>query len=318
MMVISVIGVTMSKKKIVISGLVWPLSMMHYFWKAFLRRDDVDLIVAGPFMGSNIPWNNGMRLPEKYVMVPDIELPESFSRVSSCAPDVIEGQLPWKPDLWLQIDAGWHLSDRPYADVVALIETDPHVLSPHYKDVKRDVDIVFCMQTPYMKPGEIYLPYAFDPILHRHMDVEKKYDACLIGLHYSQRDALVNALRKKDYTIYYSIGEIYGEYTKKYNESNVALSWSSLLDLPARVWEAFGIGIPLLTNRVPDLDNFFVEGEHYLGFDTLDEAVNQFKLLMSDEPLRNYLSGNAHRIVKTMHTWDARVNQIMNEVWKNG
>ena len=30
---------------------------------------------------------------------------------------------------------------------------------------------------------------------------------------------------------------------QKYNESKIALSWSSLEDLPARVWEAFGMGL---------------------------------------------------------------------------
>ena len=33
------------------------------------------------------------------------------------------------------------------------------------------------------------------------------------------------------------------------------------------------MGLPVVTNRVPDLDNFFVEGLDYIGFSNLREGI---------------------------------------------
>jgi hypothetical protein len=221
-------------------------------------------------------------------------------------------KLPWKPDLWLQIDAGWHFADRPGADKVGHVQTDPHVLKGLYALPKSYSDISWCMQTPYIEPGELYLPYGYDPQIHYHEDRERKYAACLIGLHYEQRDRWVNRLRSRGLEVYYSIGEIYDDYRHRYCESEIALSWSSLQDLPARVWEGMAMGLPVVTNRVPDLSHFFIEGEDYLGFDTLDEAEKQVMRLLVDDKLYGRIILGGQEKVRP-HTWDARVEQILQD-----
>jgi hypothetical protein len=184
-------------------------------------------------------------------------------------------------------------------------------LKDWYKHPASYSDVEFCMQQVYMKPGEFYLPYAYDEKLFYPMpEVEKIYDACLIGLHYPQRDALVARLRSRGLNIYYSIGEVYDEYRLKYNQSKIALNWSSLQDLNARTFEALGLSTTLVTNRVPDLPNFFVDGEHYLGFDNLDEAEAQVMKLINDDELRKDIAAAGHRKVKS-HTWKHRANQIL-------
>ena len=124
----------------------------------------------------------------------------------------------------------------------------------------------------------------------------------------------MSKLRNRGYSVYYEIGDVYDEYREKYNQSRVALSWSSLNDTPTRVFEAFGIGIPLLCNRTPDLPTFFVEGEHYLGFETTSEAVRQFESLIGDKKRRETMAGNAHRKASALHTWDHRITQILETV----
>src|SRR3989304_1825407 len=140
----------------------------------------------------------------------------------------------------------------------------------------------FCMQQAYIEKGEEYLPYAFDPTVHYPMDLEKVYDACLIGLQYEHRNQLVSRLRQRNLNVYYTIGEIYDEYRERYNQSKVALSWSRMDDTPARVFEAFGMSLPLVCNRTPDLKNFFLDGNDYLGFDNVDEAEKQVFTLLLD------------------------------------
>jgi len=288
--------------------------MMEWFIRAFKRRGDVELITIGPFFGDWIPWGFGMRLPQKYVHPPDIPLPQSMAQFPG-VPSVLQNFLPWFPDLWLQIDAGWHLSSRPSAGIVGLVETDPHVLKASYKVPKAYSDRVWCMQTPYIEEGEIYLPYAYDPTVHFPEERDKIYDACLIGLHYETRTRLVERLKSRGLNVYYSLGDIYDEYREKYNQSKVALSWSSLLDLPARNWEALAMRLPLVCNHVPDMSRFFENGVHYLGFSTLEEAEGQVLRLLTDDDFRECIAQAGYRKVSEdgKHTWDARVSQILKD-----
>lgn len=298
------------KLKIVLSAIWYPLAMASYVLRGFRRLKNVEVFTVGAFTGDYIPWANGMKLPQKYVEVPDVPLPQNF--INQPIPySTVAQSIPFEPHLWLQVDAGFHFSDKPKAIVTAHLQTDPHCLKDWYKLPSSYSDFTFCMQQFYMKPGEFYLPYAYDEKMFYPMpEVEKIYDACLIGLHYPQRDALVQRLRSRGLNVYYSIGEVYNEYRLIYNQSKIALNWSSMMDLNARTFEALGLGLPLVTNRVPDLANFFVEGEHYLGFDDLDEAEAQVMKLLNDNDLREDIAYAGHRKVKA-HTWKHRAQQIL-------
>lgn len=298
--------------KVVLSAIWYPMAMATYFWRALERRKDVELFVAGPFTGDWIPWAGGMHLAQKYVKAPDFALPaDAITRHVQAA--LVESQLPWKPDIWIQVDAGWHFSTRPNANIVAHVQTDPHVLKESYNLPKSYSDLNFCMQQVYSKPGEIYLPYAYDPTVHYPMpEVKKEYDACLLGLNYETRNSLVLRLQSHGLKVKYGIGEIFDEYRLAYNQSKIALSWSSLLDVPTRVFEAMGMGLPLVANVVPDMSRFFVDGVHYSGFTTLDEADSKVLQLLMDEDLRSWIAENGHRVVQDQ-TWDNRITQIFQE-----
>ena len=301
------------KIRVVLSAIWYPLSMAGYILRGFERLKNIEIFTVGAFTGDYIPWANGMRLPQKYVRVPDLPLGTEY--INKRVPySLVAPHIPFEPHLWLQIDAGFHFIDKPKATVVAHVMTDPHCLTQWYQHAKAYSDFVFNMQKFYMQPGEFYLPYAYDEKLFYPMpEVEKIYDACLIGLHYPQRDALVQRLRDRGLNVYYSIGEVYDEYRMIYNQSKIALNWSSLQDLNARTFEALGMNLALVTNRVPDLPNFFVDGEHYLGFDNLDEAEAQVMKLINDDELREDIANAGYRKVKA-HTWKHRAEQILETV----
>jgi len=300
------------KLKVVISGIFYPLAMLSYFWRAFERIKDVEVFTVGAFTGDWIPWSSGLRLPQKYVRTPNVPLPpEMIGKKISY--NMVAQHIPFEPQLWLQVDAGFHFIDKPKATVTALVKTDPHALSvEYYKEAAKYSDVVFNMQKYYIQPNEFYLPYAYDEKLFYPMpEVEKIYDACLIGLHYEQRDMLVNRLRSRGLNVYYSIGDVYDDYRLKYNQSKIALNWSSLQDLNARVFEGMGMRLPLVSNRVPDMANFFVDGEQYLGFDTIQEAEQQVMKLLADDDLRDRIGYAAERKVKAGHRWKFRAQQIL-------
>jgi len=302
----------MDKIKIVASGLIFPVTMMRYFTEELQQLSNVDLKIVGPFSGNWIPWNGGMTLPARYVQTPDVALPMSISR---CDPAIVEKKLPWKPDLWIQFDAGFHFTRRPEATLSVTVATDPHCWNDlHYDDPKNYSDIFFNMQQSYMKPGDVYLPYAFSEKHHYPVSpCPKKYDGCLIGLQYTQRNSLVKELRKLGYEIHYSIGEVFDEFRLSYNQSRIALNWSSLNDLNARSFEAFGMKIPLLTNRVPDLKNFFVEDEDYIGFDTVEEAVQKFTWMINHPIEIEDMAKRVFKKVQAGHTYRDRVQQILKD-----
>jgi len=311
-----------SKLKIGLSSLNFPVTMARYMWGALDERDDVETYMIAPHYGDFIPWTpvgggNGIHLPAKYVKEPWAALPASW--YSSIPYPMAKPHMPEpdiKFDVFIMIDAGFRFSTRPNADVVAHILTDPHAIAPRdYSVGSRVSDHVFSMQTPYMKPGEHYLPYAYSPKWHYPEDAEKEYDACLIGLLYDHRQLLMSQLRAKGLEVYYNIGEVYDEYRQRYAKSRLALNWSSKLDLPTRVFEAFAMNIPLVTNRVPDISNFFVEDEHYLGFDTIGEGVEKALWAINNEDAALEMAHAAYRkVTSSGHSWKDRMQFVLETI----
>jgi len=298
--------------KIAFSMIFYPVAMGGYILNAFRRREDVELWTVGPFTGSYIPWAGGMYLPEKYINAPDMPLSQNVLRQKMFS-SFFKNKIPWTPDLFIQVDAGWHFADRPPGEIVAHVQTDPHVLKESYRPAIAYSDVTFSMQTPYLEAGEEFLPYAYDPFIHYPLDLEKEYDACMIGLQYPHREALINRLRNKGLNVRCGIGTVFNEYRIEYNKSRIALSWSSLLDTPTRVYEALAMKVPLVANRTQDLELFFIEGEHYYGFGSLEEAEKQVMLLLSDDEKRTQIAEEGYKAVQP-HSWDARVKKILDVV----
>ena len=85
-------------------------------------------------------------------------------------------------------------------------------------------------------------------------EVDKIYDACLIGLQYPTRNELVGRLHSHGLQVKYTTGEIFDEYRLSYNQSKIALNWSTLQDIPARFFEGMALGLPVVCNIVPDIE----------------------------------------------------------------
>lgn len=296
--------------KIGFVSIFYPLFMGRYMLEALLRRKDVEVWTAGPFTGRWIPWQGGMNLPQRYVYTPNLALPAGTP--STLAWNQVEAAAPWEPDLWINVSSTLQTIGRPNAKY-AVIAADPHVL--RYDDERRKANFFFNMQKPYMSPGDIWLPYGYDPIWHAQTTVpmaERNIDCTLIGLPYANRTKLVDALKGRGRTVIYSIGDCYEDARAIYHRSVVGLNWSSLLDTTARCFEIMAYGIVPVLNRVPDLMELFRDGHDFLGFDTLEEALERVRLVMSDPDLAASIGENARRAVEP-HSWDARMNQVLEE-----
>lgn len=296
--------------KIVLSGIFYPMAILRYFEAALFRRDDVELFTVGPYTGSWIPWNGGMHLPAKYAKPPDYALSSSITG-SPLPVAVAEGVLPWQPDAWIQIDAGFSWRDKPMHGKNIIVGTDPHVLN--YDRQRQNADTFFCMQTPYSKPGDEYLPYAYDPIWHSPEEQKRTADVCLLGLAYAERNSLVNRLRAAGLRVTYDLGPCFDEARALYAQAPIGFNWSSKQDLTARVFELLGMKRLAVVNWVPDLDRFFETGKHLIAFDNLEAAVERIIYYHKSPEEAEKIAAAGHEQVQS-HTWDARIEQILEAI----
>lgn len=301
----------MTKKRVLLAYLAYPFAIASYFRHALEKRPDVELTTCGVFTGDQIPWNGGMRIPVRYVKNVDLKFPPSINKPSWGA---VKNTLKKDFDLILNVDAGFHFKDKP--DVpYAVVATDPHVLEGWYSTVRPLADFFFNMQEYYKKDGDIVLPYACSPDHHYAMNVDKIYDASLIGLHYENRNALVSALRGKGYNVLYDIGLVWDEYRERNNQARVGLNWSSLFDINARTFEMMAMKQIPVINRLPHLEKLgLFENRHYLGFDTVQEGVEKVEWALNNPQQAETIAINAHNLVHETHTYEHRIDEIFKAV----
>jgi hypothetical protein len=317
------------KIKVLLLSIHYPLAMKSYFERAFLRRDDIDLITTGPYTGTFIPWMGGMNLPTKYAKPPTIPLPfaPSIGRISY---DFVKAQLPagWIPDIVISIDAGINWSSKPQDGIVVTVATDPHALSYDYQ--RTISDRFFNMQLCYSEGNDIYLPYAYDPTVHFSMPdgvtpslsaipsnpniypIKRDSDAVLIGMPYENRIRWVDALKKHGVSVIFENSPIFDEYRLLANRARIGLNWSSLLDLNARFFETPAFGLAPVMNRVPDAELFLDEGVDYIGFGNLDEAIEGVLYFKNNPDRAQEMADSAFRHIQP-HTYDKRVSEILRE-----
>lgn len=295
---------------IVISGLHYAITAgLEYFVRAAKRNPNNKVITVGPHMGIEMPYNGGMMVPFSYNFQPDIILP----MLKSVPIQMVENRIPEKVDLWIDIDAGFYLEGKPKHGKKIRWLTDPHVLRAKYDQNSSDYDMTFCSQMPYIQPNEIYVPFGFDPEWNRPMDnVEKIYDVSLVGNYYPERVRLFGRLNELGRKTYFKVGIAKEDMRLIYAQSKIGLNWSSLQDMTARVFEIMACGICPVINRVPDLDRFFVENVHYIGFSTEEEALDKINDLLYNPTMLNTIAKNARRImIEDKHSWDDRLKQIL-------
>ena len=296
--------------RVVLSGLYFPMAILRYFEAALMRRDDVELYTVGPYSGTFIPWNGGMHLPSRYAKSPDIAYLLN-GNIQQIPIGFVEKQLPWQPDLWLQIDAGFHFIGKPQHGKNVIVGTDPHVLN--YNRQRQLADTFYCMQACYARPTDEYLPYAYCPDAHHPEKQPQNYDVCLIGLHYETRNQLIDALKSHNVKCYYDLGPSFDEARALYNQAQIGLNWSSLDDLTARVFELLGMRRLAVVNHVPDLERFFRPNIDLIAFRTLDEAIERILYYRDNPAFGQKIANIGHESVK-MHTWDERIKMILEAV----
>jgi len=305
----------MNKVKVLFLSIFYPLFMGRYFLNALNRNPNVDVKTTGVFTGAWQAWKGGMYLDPKWVCTPDYPLPfkPNVGRVSY---DLVRSQLPddWHPDIVMTVDAGLNWIDKPLEGVIVTVGTDSHCLD--YSHARQISDKFFNMHWTYHQDGDIDLPYAFDAsVMYPMSDIEKDFDAVLIGMPYPQRIAWVERLREKGVSVLFENGPILDEYRELNNRAMIGMNWASMQDLNCRVFELMAMRLCPVINRVPDLGRLgFEEGRHYLGFDEVLEATEKVLWAKEHPDEAQMIADNAHQKVnQDGHTFDNRVKTVLEE-----
>jgi len=304
----------MTKTKVLLLTIHYPLAMATYYMRALRARDDVELKTTGPYTGSRIPWAGGMNLPEKYAIPPDIPLPYG-PNVGRVPYALVKAKLgDWIPDIVITVDAGICWVERPSDGAVVHVATDGHVLN--YDHQRSISDYFFNMHPNYAKNGDLPLPYAYDEFaMYKDGTAVKDVHAVTIGIPYAQRDAWVKRLRELGVSVLYEHGAILDEYREQNLRAHIGLNWASKKDMNCRVFEIMAMGLCPVMSRCPDFDMYFVEGEHYLGFDTLEEAVEKVLWAKNNPEKAQEIADKAHALVTSGgFTFSDRVQTILDTV----
>jgi len=288
----------------------FPVAMGRYIhWG--LEQAGHKVVSVGPYSWGKIPWGE-FSYPKKYWYPPYLEMFDLPEQPITNLFDLVEHNKLGKFDLLIQAADNIFLTGQAPIPQI-LIGTDPHVID--YRPHLGNVDYYVSMQKYYSEPGDVWMPYGYDPKIHLyHPDTPVEYDVVFCGLQYEHRLNFLRSVADAGYRVYSGLGDIYEDYVNLYNQGIIAFNWSSKEDLPARFWEGLAMRRLVLTNRVPDLNELeFKEDEDYLAFSTIEEAVDKVKIIMNKPHLLDKIAQNGYLKVRP-HTYANHLKKMLKEV----
>lgn len=178
-----------------------------------------------------------------------------------------------------------------------------------YSKQREVADFFFNMHPVYSEGGDIPLPYCYSEFDHYPEEVPQKWDVTVLGLQYMNRMLVAETLVKRGCRVYRKLGDIWDDYRRSLCSAPICFTWSSRQDAIARVYEGMACKRLVVCNRVPDLRKHFVEGEHFIGFSTAQEAVSQIEYYVDNPVFAEPIAEAGYRAVKP-HTYTNRLRKI--------
>lgn len=261
---------------------------------------------VGMYSHGKIPWGETYYYPH-YKMPPDFELPDYNVPLKE-----VLNKIDFTPDIVFQAgDTQFLTGPSPIPNLI--YATDPHAVN--YTERRDFADYFFNAQNCYKQEKDIWIPYGYSEDIHIPIsDTEIIYDVAMSGLLYPHRVEAMQAMQTAGLSMYITLGAIYHDYAKVYAKSKIAFVYSSKNDLPARFWEGLAMKKMVLTNRVPDLKLLdFVEGQDYVAFDTVQEAVEKAAYYANHDAERERIAESGFMKVQP-HTYKARCEQILSHI----
>lgn len=188
--------------------------------------------------------------------------------------------------------------------------------------LSRFFDSVFVAQKDYVSmfqgvghQNTHWLPLACDPGVHHAPAGTKYFDVGFVGK-LSQRgtpryEILTTVLPRyqtNDYNRFYTPHDM----SKVYGQSKIVFNASINGDLNMRFFEALASGALLVTDRIENgLTELFEEDVHYVGYSTIEEAIEKIDYYLSNDAERSRIATEGQTVAFEQHTYRHRWDQIM-------
>tara|TARA_R100000049_G_C1952868_1_gene102274 strand:- start:13 stop:936 length:924 start_codon:yes stop_codon:yes gene_type:complete len=157
------------------------------------------------------------------------------------------------------------------------------------------------------------------------IDLTRSYDCCFVGFLNEGVEGDSNSHNRIDFLDYVfnafpnswlAFNLFFIDCAVRYNKAKVGLNVSIKNDLNMRFFEALSYGVCQLANT--DMVGWeelgFVEGEHFLGYSSLEEAVEKIQWALENPKEREKIAKEGHELVRSAHTYEHRINEMLNIV----
>jgi glycosyltransferase involved in cell wall biosynthesis len=160
--------------------------------------------------------------------------------------------------------------------------------------------------------AELLLCAASEKV-HRPHDEEVIYDWVALWHNAGERAAFARAAAERfpDGVVGWRPGE---NYARVMSQARCSLNLSRSKELNMRIFESMAAGVPLITDRVQHIETFFTEGEHYLGYDTLEEMLELIQWVKDHPDEAQEMANRARDVILAKHTYYRRVLQVWDHV----
>jgi spore maturation protein CgeB len=213
-------------------------------------------------------------------------------------------------------------------------------------------DHIFCQGTEAIEllekhgiRGAYWLPMACDPDFHMPVELAKGdkisygHDLCFVGSYYPIRADLFEELSEFDFGLWgpgwdrlssepplrnlFKGGMVRQEtWLKIYSSSKIVLATHYLdqenrfpvYQASPRVFEALACRCFLLVDRQKDVFALFNDGEHLVGFDSVDDLKEKIRYYLSHSEQREKIAEQGYKEVLEKHTFVHRINEMLSKI----
>lgn len=193
---------------------------------------------------------------------------------------------------------------------------DSHlVLMSHLSTVvKNKIDIVLnsieSHQTYFKQSKTFYFPNAYpSDLIHPKENIEKNVFLGFCGS-LLNRESILNTLVEK-YKLKKDIWKLGEDMVKTINSYKIHFNRTLSNDINYRVFETMGCNTLCLTNNTENLDTFFTDMKNIVMYKNENELFDKLDYLSSNETELLKISNNGYIEVSNKHTYDNRVDILL-------
>jgi len=225
--------------------------------------------------------------------------PENIDVVLNIEPVGKIIKLPNVPSVYYEIDN--HVIrgvDRHFYDKVDLVLLAQNKFKDFYSDYKTD-----------------FLPLACWPNMHkRYHDEPQTFDIGFIGNDtYPWRRQLLEALEKK-FRVLRTTSKPGEEFSRLLNRCKLTFNCAMHDDVNMRFFEAIASGRMLLTDYLPEQDQFATAGKHYVAYRDENELIEKVSHYLRNDAEREKIAKAGLIHIHGTHNYNKRLNEFLCKV----